>query len=406
MKIINYVIVMIYAFCCGASFYSPILRIGNATLFDLLSLIYIALNWHSAKTIFYQYRKLFAYLTCFVSILLFSSLFNSIFIYKTTTSIISLIRYPVFILIFVVFYDFISKSKNSIHYVIWPFALGIIYISISQWIYAYALGITVFQTGEQFQLFGLDYLYDQSKLTRSYIAINPNDIGVVSAMIYPLLYLIISDSRQSNSLIKIIVYFLITYFLVTMYFTGQKTGMIPVFILVAFILYDQIYPINPYKISFIFCLTIALIFFTPQNIFNFEIESIINYVNARFSRIDSITSRLELKVMALEIFSSNPIFGAGQDGFQIKYGINNPHDWNFQVLSETGLIGFFFYLIIMIYIAKIIQNNYGNKFLLLYMSIFIIVSSAGGSNFNAHPFWVTVSFLASYNIYIQNKQLL
>jgi O-Antigen ligase. len=191
-----------------------------------------------------------------------------------------------------------------------------------------------------------------------------------------------------------------------MYFTGQKTGMIPIFILIAFIFYDQIYPIKPYKTFLIFSSIIALIYFTPENIFNFKIENIFNYINQRFSRIDSITSRLELKVMALEIFSSNPIFGGGQDGFQIKYGTNNPHDWNFQVLSETGLIGLFFYLIIMVYIAKIIQNNYGNKFLLLYMLIFIVVSSAGGSNFNAHPFWVTASFLASYNIYIQNKQLL
>ena len=397
---------MIYAFCCGATFYSPILRIGNATLFDLLSIIYIALNWNSVKIIFYKYRKLFFYILCFSGVLLFSSLFNSIYIYNSTSNFVSLIRYPIFILIFVVFNDYLTKKNSSIYYVIWPFALGIIYISISQWIYAYALGITIFQTGEQFQFFGLEYLYDQSTLTKNYIAINPNDIGVVSAMIYPLLYLLISDSRQSTPLVKSIVYFIIIYFLVTMYFTGQKTGMVPIFILIAFILYDQIYPIKLSKYFIAFLILSLFIFFKPDNILNFEFDQILYYINTRFSRIESITSRLELKAMALEVFSSNPIFGGGQDGFQIKYGINNPHDWNFQVLSETGLIGFFFYLIIMLYISKIIQNNYGNKFLLLYMSIFIIVSSAGGSNFNGHPFWVTVSFLASYNIYIQNKQLL
>ena len=82
----------------------------------------------------------------------------------------------------------------------WPFALGIVYISFSQWIYAYALGITVFQTGEQFQFYGLNTAYDQSGLTKNYLAINPNDIGAVSAMIYPVLYLIISDTNQKNSL--------------------------------------------------------------------------------------------------------------------------------------------------------------------------------------------------------------
>ena len=394
---------VIYAFCCGASFYSPILRIGNATLFDLLSIIYIALNWHSAKTIFYQYRKLFAYLICFVSVLLFSSLFNSIFIYNKPTSFISLIRYPIFILVFVVFYDFISKTKNSIHYVLWPFACGIVYISISQWIYAYALGITVFQTGQQFQFYGLNTVYDQTEVTKSYVAINPNDIGAVSAMIYPLLYLILSDARQKKLLIKFIIYILIIYFLVTMYFTGQKTGMIPIFILIGYILNHHFYPIKPSKYFIAFLILVLFIFFKPDNILNFEFDQILYYINTRFSRIDSFTSRIDLKIMALEIFSLNPFFGGGQDGFYMKYGINNPHDWNFQVLSETGLLGTFFYLTILAIIGKTLKSNYGYKFLSLYFLIFLVVSSAGGSNFNGHPFWVTFAVLSSYNIYFQNK---
>ena len=137
-----------------------------------------------------------------------------------------------------------------------------------------------------------------------------------------------------------------------MYFTGQKTGMIPIFILIGYIFYDQIFPIKPSKYFLFFSILILLIFFKPDNILSFEFDQILHYINNRFSRIDSFTSRIELKVMALEIFSSNPFFGGGQDGFTIKYGINNPHDWNFQVLAETGLAGMFFYLIILSIIGK------------------------------------------------------
>ena len=126
----------------------------------------------------------------------------------------------------------------------------------------------------------------------------------------------------------------------------------------------------------------------------------------RFTRVDSFTSRFELKSQALDLFLKNPVFGTGQDGFPIYYGTNNPHDWNFQVLAENGFIGFVFYFMILLYFGHLLYR-YGDVSLLLLTSfVYLAVSSAGGSNFSAHPFWLSMALLYYYtknNYYWSNN---
>ena len=391
---ITFITIVIYAFCCGATFYSPILRVGKITFFDILSFVYVIFNFHSIKYCIFLHRQMILYVIGFTTILLLSSLFNAAFIHHQVPAFISIIRYPLFGLIFIIFYDFLTKHKNSFQIVFWPFCFGIIYISLSQWIFAYALGITFFQTGTQFSFYGLDSQYDVL-LDKSYIAINPNDIGGVSALIFPLIYILFTDDRNKkiNKFFLILITF---YFLVTMYLTGQKTGMVPIFILILFISFSYLNRKKILTVITLFPLMIYLLTNFFQSYMNLSIDNILNYISSRFSRIDSITQRLDLKVQALELFSSNPIIGAGQDGFQIAYGTNNPHDWNFQVLSESGFIGFLFYFMILFYFIQLLYKYGDIKLLLLSVLIYFTISSAGGSNFSAHPFWVSTAFLIAY----------
>jgi hypothetical protein len=45
---------------------------------------------------------------------------------------------------------------------------------------------------------------------------------------------------------------------------------------------------------------------------------------------------------------------------------------------------------------EFLQKNNGKIIMSLFGLIYLIVSSAGGNNFTAHTFWVSVAFIISY----------
>ena len=181
-----------------------------------------------------------------------------------------------------------------------------------------------------------------------------------------------------------------------MYFTGQKTGMIPLFLLIIFLVFSNLKMQNLSKLLTTGIIVISTFGYIVYNYLNLSFARMSEGVVSRFSRLSSIISRLELKLKATELFAKNPFFGRGQDGYQFTYGMDNPHDWNFQVLCETGLIGIVFYLMILYNILFQIQKNNGKKIMYLFGLIYLIISSAGGNNFTVHTFWVSAAFIISY----------
>ena len=191
-----------------------------------------------------------------------------------------------------------------------------------------------------------------------------------------------------------------------MYITGQKTGMIPIFTLIIFIILYYVDRRRIIRLILIFPILLYTLnkFFTTY--INFSLDTALEYVVARFTRVGSFTRRFELKDHAFDLFTKNPLFGSGQDGFQILYGTNNPHDWNFQILAETGIIGFVFYIMILFYLVQLLSKYGSTSLVMLTSIIYLTVTSAGGSNFSAHPFWVVMALLYYYtknNYYQINK---
>ena len=180
--------------------------------------------------------------------------------------------------------------------------------------------------------------------------------------------------------------------------------MIPILLLVFFIILSF-----SNRIKFRLILIAPIIFYLMNNLLikvGFSFNYAVEYIVARFSRVVSFASRFELKSQALDLFLKHPIIGAGQDGFHIFYGINNPHDWNFQVLAENGFIGFVFYFMILIYFGQLLYRYGGISLFLLTSLVYLVVSSAGGSNFSAHPFWLSMALLYYYtknNYYRSNN---
>ena len=189
-----------------------------------------------------------------------------------------------------------------------------------------------------------------------------------------------------------------------MYLTGQKTGMIPIFSLIFFIILSF-----SNKYFFRLILIFPIIFYLMNNLLirvGFSFNYAVEFIVTRFSRVSSFTNRLELKSQALDLFLKNPVLGAGQDGFSKFYVTNNPHDWNFQILAENGIIGLVFYIMILFYFGQLLYR-YGDVPLLLLTSlVYLVISSAGGSNFSAHPFWLSMALLYYYtknNYYRSNN---
>jgi len=271
-----------------------------------------------------------------------------------------------------------------------PYIIGVIWISFSQWLYAYDLGISVLNTGEYFSFYGLDKQYDQTVLHFNHEAINPNDIGGVTCVMLPVLYLVYVY-RIINRKLLIIIFI---YLNITMYYTGQKTAMLPIAIFDIFILYYHLkYNYNIYFKIVLLSTSISVIYYGDY------IINIITRIISRFARIGSITSRLDFKLKAYEIFMDYPIIGAGHDSFLIHVGKNDPHDWNIQVLSDTGIIGFIIYCLILIYLFKSI-NKLKYKTYILWFIVYITLTVAVGTNFSGHTFWAAIAILGS----ICNKQ--
>tara|TARA_B100000579_G_scaffold437436_1_gene466773 strand:+ start:1227 stop:2444 length:1218 start_codon:yes stop_codon:yes gene_type:complete len=128
-------------------------------------------------------------------------------------------------------------------------------------------------------------------------------------------------------------------------------------------------------------------------------------------------------ISSYRIFKDNPIFGVGPKMFrkhcnnkEYKLSENSctthSHNFSMQLLSETGLIGFFIYLCIYILMAKdffktLVKKNY-NKYEFLFYSVIILnlinlmPLFPSGSFFNN---WlaITYSFPIGLYYYLKNK---
>ncbi len=94
-------------------------------------------------------------------------------------------------------------------------------------------------------------------------------------------------------------------------------------------------------------------------------------------------------VVAYELFKKNPFFGAGPKGFRfycrkVDYAppypnavcSTHPHNIAVQILSETGLVGFFFYFLSIFFIVLNILRSFKKRISTVDKNCFLLISAA------------------------------
>tara|TARA_B100001093_G_C26401057_1_gene831354 strand:- start:61 stop:354 length:294 start_codon:yes stop_codon:yes gene_type:complete len=87
--------------------------------------------------------------------------------------------------------------------------------------------------------------------------------------------------------------------------------------------------------------------------------------------------------------------GHGKNSYLYLSGINDPHNFNVQVILESGVIGFILYFYV-IYYFVMKSFKFSNFFGISILTAYLIVSNANGLAFQSHTAWVIfalVSFL-------------
>ena len=144
------------------------------------------------------------------------------------------------------------------------------------------------------------------------------------------------------------------------------------------------YLIRKIKTSQIFLLTIFIpIFFSIPFIFSETSERLMHNVIIYATNFDlDINQYLSMWLTSIKIFFDNPIIGIGPNNYryicnQDIYNISiwscstHPHNVTLQILSETGLIGFFFvYSVFLFFFYEILKDIFSKKFSLQMVGIY------------------------------------
>lgn len=99
------------------------------------------------------------------------------------------------------------------------------------------------------------------------------------------------------------------------------------------------------------------------------------YILDRTFKMGTMSTRLSMWKNAVNLFETSPILGSGITSFRSYFSIQprgwyvHSHSTVFQLLSETGLLGFILFLIIILYLI-----NMSNKYYKYVLSTFLIFS--------------------------------
>ena len=215
------------------------------------------------------------------------------------------------------------------------------------------------------------------------------------------------------------------FFIIVSFIIGERANFIKTFIIVTLFtlfIYDIKFKIKIFLISLIIFLIITLINsneklrsrYIGQISLIFETGRISSYLeNSQYGAHYNV---------AYEIFRENPFFGVGIKNFRIesskdKYdslshpkndrrSATHPHQIHYEFLSETGLFGYFSFLIfIFLSLYWSIKNYLINKNIYQISSIFFILTSllpllpSGSflSSYTSAIFWLNYSIMVGYN---------
>ena len=238
--------------------------------------------------------------------------------------------------------------------------------------------------------------------------------------------------------------FFFSLYLITIYLSGGRTS----FGLMLILVFLLIFFIKPFKKILSYSFMILILFISLTSIFNFGKSEIFNRIvkktfnqvtNNLFLEGDNMNltqekfknTKKELKnniklfskehhghyELALDLFNKNKIFGVGPKGFRFhcrkidydsEIGIcsTHPHNIALQILSETGIFGFCFYILVILFLlfnlfknkSKNLETNQKYKFLLISLAILINLFPflPSGNFFNN---WISIITFYLFGLY-------
>ena len=270
-------------------------------------------------------------------------------------------------------------------------------------------------------------------------------LGSFLLKVFPFTIWLIYFSNFEISKYKNLLIIFFSMYIITVYLSGERTSLFLIFLAtILFIFYLHNLRAILLKSFLIFLLFVILTFITnfgksdPFNrIFIKTFNQITNsfFLTKRDIQLDKknlgdLTKDLKKNIqifstdhnghylLAYNLFKQSPIFGKGPEGFRYycrkveynsKIGMcsTHPHNIFMQLLSETGLIGIFFYLFgsifVIISLSKLYKKNMDlkNKYNFYIASIAIIVNFfplvPSGNFFNN---WISIISYYYIGIYI------
>ena len=394
-QLIKYSIILMPIFLITGPFIPDII----VTVSSIIFLIYCF-----KKDTFFQknINNFFYFFILFYFVIVLSSL-NSEFFLQTYKSSIFYFRFFIFAFFLSFMLDKFPEIKSYTFYIL-MFCFGIVSID----------GFIEFLTGKNlsgtYTAFPgrLRSFFDEL-IMGSYLArLSPLFIG---------LFFFLKDKININIKILSITLFILTFIIV--FLSGERTAFYLLAIFFTYLIFFLKYSLK-LKLFLIFISTIiflSIFIFIPKE---FDQKNIMNrmvkqaFENYNYNTLKNFYSNKNAIIFSeqhtvlyktsLKIFNDNKIIGAGPKSFRYvcskeKYYISNyscnthSHNFYFQLLSETGLIGFsflvftFLFCVFFIIYFSVFKNKLTNFQIILFGSIFI----------NLFPFAPSGSFFNNYN---------
>ena len=242
-------------------------------------------------------------------------------------------------------------------------------------------------------------------------------LGSYLAKIFPLLLsLSLINNNNYNKLFLLYIFCPLLFFAIIL--TGERTASM---LSLLFIIFSSLIIIKSYQNKFFYSFSIILIFavimqLNPSVKKRFIDETLNYIIESRYSNIiklehfdnneknDKIYIFSKLHhghyISAYKLFLETPTLGKGVNSFRNnckkfnhEYSCStHPHNIPLQILSELGLIGFMFYLILLVFFLKILfskKNHTITKILSLGLIIYLFPLSPSGNFFNN---WMSMIF--------------
>ena len=377
---------------------------------------YLAVNFFFDKIIFKKdysifTNKIFQIGLIFCIIQIFISFFSIDFV----KSFLKSLSYLRFIFFWGATVYFLKSSYFRLNYFYYVIAISLFLINFDiliQYLFGYDLfGYEPVKNG--FNSFRYSGFFGDEFIAGNYVQ--------KFLLIFSVLTILKSNEFYKKYILEIFVLFSILIILIT----GERMALINTFYSFIFI--------------FIFIKKIRFYLLIVGTIFLLSATSVLYYDQGVRDRVLTIPKQLlnkqnnyfynphlNLFKQSIQIFNNNKMFGTGiktfrkscsmkQNSVSIKgldslintnFCSNHPHNYYFELLSETGLVGFLSFLILVIMLLY--YTGYNNSFLnnqklsFLSLAVFLFPIASSGSfftNMNACYFWFFISLV---NIKLKN----